>query len=356
MRKSKLLIGLLAMSLCACSTGNKNQANALDEDSYQAILPYEASDTRSKHVGLINDTDLRVEMESGLMDLSKKYFSTSSVGYKTHQFLDYDELDATDGSRGLLGTVRDGNPNGLNPSADEEFDTGNGIVTNATILVDIYELDWYTNDTLKGISLGLVVNGNLNASDGSSVDITDEKMQNYLEVTFSKLASYMHERFNEINKNIPIYIAAYKLDDTNATDKGGYVYEGYYKGGQGNFTSLTQEWVLVPSSRFTELDAMAADEFTSFKEEIANVLPDNTFVTGEAKFESKKLRKLNLTITAHGKTAGEVLAIIEHAKDQMSTFETKKCDYLITILNDDTVYALIERKSGSSECNVISKI
>ena len=51
MRKSKLLIGLLAMSLCACSTGNKNQANALDEDSYQAILPYEASDTRSKHVG-----------------------------------------------------------------------------------------------------------------------------------------------------------------------------------------------------------------------------------------------------------------------------------------------------------------
>ena len=210
MRKSKLLIGLLAMSLCACSTGNKNQANALDEDSYQAILPYEASDTRSKHVGLINDTDLRVEMESGLMDLSKKYFSTSSVGYKTHQFLDYDELDATDGSRGLLGTVRDGNPNGLNPSADEEFDTGNGIVTNATILVDIYELDWYTNDTLKGISLGLVVNGNLNASDGSSVDITDEKMQNYLEVTFSKLASYMHERFNEINKNIPIFIAAYR--------------------------------------------------------------------------------------------------------------------------------------------------
>ena len=168
--------------------------------------------------------------------------------------------------------------------------------------------------------------------------------------------SQFKDLINEINKNIPIYIAAYKLDDTNATDKGGYVYEGYYKGGQGNFTSLKQEWVLVPSSRFTELDSTAANEFTTFKEEISNVLPDNTFVTGEAKFESKKLRKLNLTITAHGKTAGEVLAIIEHAKDQMSTFETKKCDYLITILNDDTVYALIERKSGSSECNVISKI
>ena len=79
MLKNKLLIGLLAMSLCACSTGNKNQANALDEDSYQAILPYESSDTRSKHVGLIQDTDLRVEMESGLMDLSKKYFSPTAA-------------------------------------------------------------------------------------------------------------------------------------------------------------------------------------------------------------------------------------------------------------------------------------
>jgi hypothetical protein len=48
--------------------------------------------------------------------------------------------------------------------------------------------------------------------------------------------------------------------------------------------------------------------------------------------------------------------VIEHAKDQMTTFESKKCDYLITVLNDDTVYALIERKSGSSECVVISKV
>ena len=36
--------------------------------------------------------------------------------------------------------------------------------------------------------------------------------------------------------------------------------------------------------------------------------------------------------------------------------KTKIIHLLITILNDDTVYALIERASGSSECNVISKI
>ena len=95
-----------------------------------------------------------------------------------------------------------------------------------------------------------------------------------------------------------------------------------------------------------------------------SIFQDNNYVILGANFkfkevdfnESKKLKKLNLTITAHGKTAGEILAVVEDVKDQMDTFSSKKCDYLITVLNDDTVYALIERASGSSECNVISKI
>ena len=93
-------------------------------------------------------------------------------------------MDATDGSRGLLGTLRDDNPNGLNPSRDEAFDTGNGEVTGATILVDIYELDWYnTNDNLRGISLALVVNDEVEDDAGNTYEITKEKLQNYIEVT-----------------------------------------------------------------------------------------------------------------------------------------------------------------------------
>jgi protein involved in sex pheromone biosynthesis len=354
MHKNRIIALALALCLCGCSISNSSQTTTSDSDDYSAVLPFESSDTRSKHVGLISDTDLRIEAEDGLMQLSKQYFSVDSVSYKTHQYLDYDELDATDGSRGLLGTQRDGNPNGLNPSSDEEFDTGNGTVTGATILVDIYELDWYSNDKIKGVSLGLIVNKEVTGSDGNDVEITDEKMKSYLEVTFSKLVSYMHDRFNDITNKVPIYVAAYQLDDSNDTGKGGYIYEGYYKGNEGTITSLTQEWVLVPSTRFTELDSDASSQLTEFKEDISKILPDNTYVTGQAKFESKKMKKLNLTITAHGKTAAEILAVIQQAKEKMSVFTSEKCDYLIQVLNDDTVYALIERKSGTTECTVIS--
>lgn len=354
MHRNKIIGICLALSLCGCSVTNTNQATTTEEGEYAAILPYESSDTRSKHVGLLSNEDLRIEAESGLMDLSKKYFSVNSVAYKTHQYLDYDELDATDGSRGLLGTQRDGNPNGLNPSSDEEFDTGNGTVTGATILVDIYELDWYSNDKLKGISLGLIVNGDLSDSDGNDVEISDEKMESYLEVTFSKLISYMHERFNDVNKNIPIYVAAYKFDDSNDTGKGGYIYDAYYQGNEGSLSKISQEWVLVPSTRFTELDSSSSEELTEFTNEISQILPDNTYVTGQAKFESKKLKKLNLTITAHGKTAGEILAVIQDVKEKMSVFSSTKCHYLIQVINDDTVYALIERKTGTTDCTLIS--
>ena len=140
MRKTISLLILAMLCICtACSsTANTNQSNALHSGEYSAILPYESSDSRIKHASLISDTGARVRMEEGLMELSKKYFSPSEVAYKTQVFLTYDELDATDGSRGLLGTNRDDNPNGLNPSRDEGFDTGNCTVTGAVVLVDLY--------------------------------------------------------------------------------------------------------------------------------------------------------------------------------------------------------------------------
>lgn len=47
-----------------------NDTLALQAGDYVAMLPFESSDTRVKHVGLISDQDIRIEIESGLMDLS----------------------------------------------------------------------------------------------------------------------------------------------------------------------------------------------------------------------------------------------------------------------------------------------
>lgn len=358
MRKRNIFVGILCASLvsgsgCSAITSNSNTSTNQQEE-YSAILPYESSDTRVKHVGIIASEDVRIQIEDGLMDLSKQHFSPSEVGYKTHTFLDYDELDATDGSRGLLGTLRDDNPNGLNPSTNDEFDTGNGKVKGATILVDIYELDWYAKDDLKGISLGLVVNDRVG---DKNTKIKKSKMREYLKVTSTKLVNYMRSRFNEINDNIPIYVATYELNGSEAADDtGGYIYSGYFEGNNQDYTALDEKWYRVPSTSLTSKDSTTADQFTSFQDAMKDVLPDNTYVIGSAEYEGDTLTKMTIEITAHGKTAGEMLAVSQSAQKNLSKFKKRTCEYTVRIMNNDTVYCMMKRAANSTEVQSVTSM
>ena len=335
---------------------NSNETKPLNDDDYAAILPHESTDTRVKHISLIQDFDVRVQVEEGLMDLSKKHFPVNQVAFKTHEFLDYDELDATDGSRGLLGTLRDNNPNGLNPSNNEQFDTGNGITQGGIILVDLYELDWYRRDDLSGISIGMVVNDQIEQN-GKIYPITDEKMKGYIEVTCSKLVNYMRERFNEIGKNIPIYIAVYELNhDSLAKSYGGYMYEAYFDGNQHTFTPLNEEYITIPSVSFTSKNEEMAEEFNQFKQKVSNVLPDTTYVVGEAKLDNGNVQEVQLTITTHGKMVSEILAATQTVKENLNLFENTDCDYRIQVINNDKLFAMMHRKAGSKHCDIITTI
>ena len=344
---------IFSLVLCGCSSNNSYESESLNDGEYAAILPYEPTDSRVKHISLIQDLDVRMQIENGLMELSKKHFPTDQVAFKTHNFLDYDELDATDGSRGLLGTLRDDNPNGLNPSSNEEFDTGNGVIQGGVILVDLYELDWYQKDKLKGLSIGLVVN-DVVERDGKEYKIKDENMKNYIEVTCTKLVSYLRERFNEINLNIPIYIAVYGLNhDEETSSNGGYMYEGFFQGNNHSYDKLDEEYILVPSSNFKKLDPDTSSEFEEFKNKVVAVIPDSTYVVGEARFEKKKIDTLNLEVTTHGKMTSEVLACVQAVRENMKLFESTDCEYRVKIINNDDVFALLHRPVNSKECSII---
>lgn len=354
MRKSSFLCLSLTMALAlsACSATNTNEATPLKEGDYAAILPYETSTTRVKHVGLFNDLDFRVQIESGLMELSKEYFSPSDYGYKTHQYLTYDELDATDGSRGLLGTLRDENPNGLNPSTDEEFDTGNGISTGPVLLMDAYELDFYANDKIKGISVGLVMNSYASVDD-ENVEITSKQMKSYVEVTSNKLINYMRSRFNDIGNKVPIYIAVFTVDKDGF---GGYSYDTYYTGYSGKCNSFSQEYFDFPTSSANEYDSETYNLFLNYREKVSSILPDTAYVTAEGMYEDKKLSKFTIKITATGKTAGELLAVSQGAKDYLSMFTDTDCEYLITVETGGKVYTMMERPQGTTKVTVISTL
>lgn len=343
------LAGLLALSGCQADSAASVQAD------YRAAQPFANSDSTAKHIGLLGSEDVRFEAERGLMDLSRQYFPPSDVAFRTHTFLDFDELDATDGSRGLLGTLRDDNPNGLNPNNNEAFDTGNGVVQEAIILVDIYEVDWYKGDTLAGISLGLVVNDTL-SQNGEEHKIGDEQLRSYIEVTSSKLVTYMRERFNEVSSRVPILTAAYRLDTSEAASNGGYVMEGWFAQGaaQGKFTAVKETNVTVPSAQFTADAPELAQEFTTFKDDVRSVLSNNTYVTGTCRLLNNEPSRLDLTITTHGKMLSEVMAAAQAVENSFGTFTDTDVEYHVTIINNDEPYALGHRLSQSKELKMVT--
>lgn len=353
MKKISCFMIAFVLMLTGCtSTTNTNQAEALNAGEYSAILPYESSDSRIKHASLISDSEARYRMEGGVMELSKVHFSPSQVAYKTQEFLDYDELDATDGSRGLLGTNRDDNPNGLNPGSDEEFNTGNGNVTGAIILVDLYELDWYADDELQGISIGMIVNDAVTDSEGKLVEITKERMENYFEVTSGHLVSYMRERFNEITSNVPIYIACYQLD-SSGDSLGGFIYQGYFEGSQSNFSELDWVWMDVPSTTFTSSQETIANQFSEFQSSVSSVLTDYSYAVGQASIFNDKVNELLITVTVHGKSASEVIALIQACRDGLSSFSDEECEYCIEVIMENKTYALLERDSGGTQVDIL---
>ncbi len=352
MRIRKLLTCTLVLALCACSRTGGASGSA-SSDKYTAILPYESSNTRAKHVGIISSADQRIQIEDGLMDLSKAHFSVNDVSYKTHAYLDYDELDATDGSRGLLGTLRDDNPNGLNPSTDESFDTGNGEVKGPTILVDIYEVDWYKGKNLKGISFALVLNDTVGSKE---VQITDEKLQDYVEVSSSKLVNYMRDRFSDVKSNVPIFVAAYRLNNEEDDDLGNYFYSGYFQGNASTYDKIDETWVRVPGTKFANIDANVNEQWETYYDDVYKVLADNTYIVADAKFEKKKLSKMNIKIIVHGKTAGELRALAQSAMESLSAFKSTEAEYLVTISDDDKTYCMIVRNAGSDDASMISSI
>lgn len=345
---------IFSLLISGCSEPGARVVQGLKPDEYGAILPYETSDTRGKHIGLISDIDIRSQLESGLMDLSKEYFSPSEVNYRTHVFLDYDELDATDGSRGLLGTLRDGNPNGLNPSADEEFDTGNGTVRGPILVNDIYELDFYTGDTLKGISIGIAVSDAIE-QDGQRMDISRDKMEAFLQQTGTKIVSYMRERFNDVTPDIPIFIAAYQLNTNESShSKGGYIYTEYFKGSKSTSSSIEEEYLIVPSTEFREAQPEMAEEFLNFRSEVSRVLSDTTYTTAEAKIQDGTVVRLTINITAHGKTVSEVLAVVQAVREDLSIFTSETCIYKVIVMNNGDIAALLEREPDSKSVKVMS--
>lgn len=360
---SLLLTAVLLLGVSGCkeksavqNSDNTEETEALQEGDYSALLPFEAGTARNKHAALMTNQTETTTVGKGLMEYSKQHFDPDSYAYKDSQFLTYSALDAVSDGIGLLGRTSEKNPNGLNPKKGASFTTDNGVktISSEVVLLDIYELDWYQNKELEGISLALVLNSVIGDREDPDI-ITDEMLRTYGEDAGRKTVSYLRKTHPEIGQKTPIYVTIYKEGGVNNTLPGVFLSEAYFASKTvGEFQDLEEQWVIFPGDAASKLDESTASAFDKLKKEIRNVLPDSTSVIALGYYKEEELDTLEITVTIHAKTYAEAHALIQIINSNMSLFQSKRYGVKVTINNDNELAAVLSREKGSNEVKAIA--
>lgn len=359
---------MMACILCltsACSKGSSDRLakhgdklKAVNKDDYASLLPYKPSDASQKHASLSTDMTDTFTIGSGLMELSKQYFPPSTCTFREGVFLNYDALDATDGSTGLLGRYQQKkNPIGLNPEVGAKFPTTDGgtltIGQNDVLLLDIQEFDWYQDGKLKGISLAFALNDTL-GDEVNSVTIRKDKMNLYAQEAVRKTVSFLRKRSPEVGNNLPIYVALFNTKSSDETLPGTFFQEAYFKSKiEGTFNDIHDQWVLFPTDEASKVDGTTATSFNRLEESFKDVMPQDVSIVGKGHYVNNALRELRIQVIMHGRSTGEVKTAVQLLNDRLSLFST---GYLITvdIQSDATHIAVIKREKDTSKTSVIT--
>ncbi|MCH4284802.1 MULTISPECIES: CamS family sex pheromone protein [Bacillota] len=354
------LSGVLLLSGCNNSDDKKKDKNdgketvAIREGDYTALLPFDVSDARLKHMTMVTNLNDTLEIANGLMKYSKQHFSPDTYTYRESQFLDYNTLDASADKNGLLGRKSEENPIGLNPENGTAFQTDKGTIKDPVILVDIFEIDWYKGEELSGLSLAMVVNSQDVDEKNQKYTIKESDMKKYESVYGQRLLQYMRDTYPQMKK-LPIYVTVYDIAGDQEGIPGTFKREGYVKGDATSidFSDINANWVLFPTDESDKKDATTNTAFVNYKKALAELdLGDDTSIIGKGYFENDSLNELKISVVAHAKTGMEMNAIAQLLVENLDEFATS---YRITVdvSCDNNHYAAIEREKNSSKVTTI---
>lgn len=356
-----IVVGVLLLSGCNSDNDNTTEVTetkVIYEDDYAALLPFQISDARAKYATLNTSLDNIFTIGEGLLDLSKEYFSPKTHAYRENQFLDYNALDAVNDSYGLLGRNSETNPIGLNPEATSVFKAKVGAdITGPLIVQNIMEIDFYKSNELAGISIAIIIESQFLNKDTNRIQTIDEgQLKLFYEPAVIRVVKYLRDTHPEVSDNIPIYATVYDNSSSDNTLPGKFLEEAYFKtGSNATFSSLENQWVLFPTAESTELDSATTTYFNKYKSKLADLnLGVDTSIIGKGEFKDKSLSELDISVTAHAKTALEMNAIVQTLNENLSVFESTGYRIVVDITCDNTHVAMIERPQGTSKTTTIS--
>lgn len=350
MKKVIVFLILILLSSCTSDINGEDPTiiERLNNNDYSMILPFVASEVRQYHGTYLGRADF-LEIGARLEDKSKEHFNVDDYYLSEGQVLTNNELTQ------LVRRESTDNPYGLNPPSGSEFLVGTSdiAVVDAVVVADVVEIDFYQQSggetKLAGMSFAIVLNQSLSSADGL-INVSDQVLYEYGSNMGRKLDRYIRS-LNDM-EDMPIYIALYVTNPSDAVLPGRYIADGYFTARGGQFSLNNEQWVLFPSAQATSIDAGLADKFNALKTRITEFIPESVGVVGEARYVDNQTDFLRLTLTIQAKTYSEIRGLTQFTIELLQDLDQRNFPIVVRINSISETLVLIQL-SENDELNVI---
>lgn len=360
-KKTGILIVCMMLGLVGCKSSNEKEESANEIKSYTGDYalrtPYESNDTRNRHQYEESRTKGTTMIDnytigSGLMERSKEYFPIDTYAYQEGQVISYSALvpDYYAQTGGLLGWYRDDNPYGLNPEQSTQIVTKEGETISDVVLVnDVYEIDWYKGDELAGLSICIVMDSNVSYTDYT---VDRSVLLQYGEEAAKRLESYLRDQ-PEVGDALPIYMTIYDKASSDQTLPGSFIAEAYLDSKGKKFTSVEDEWAIIPSTRSKELDINVWTQFTSLKKSLQGFVASDIEMIGKGHFMDGNLDELQIRLNMQAYSYTEAVALLQTFASELDVFTNQSYKIKVQVYSNSTLIGVIQKDANASEPEVM---
>ena len=347
----KILLLFLLLFLTACQESNLSEDNtsiqidAYNDTNYSVEIPFDLSGARKWHGDYLSKLD-QIEIPKGLQEYSKDYFDVADNFVRQGSLLDDDDVKM------LQRRESDEYPYALNPELGAFEVDGTTTIESPYIVYDVVELDFVNQktDELSGISLAIIMNSTV-TSDGEEYSLSDDRLYTFASVSGRKLELYLRTK-EEVDPDLPNDITFYAASDANSYVPGHYIGEGLFEGRSGQFSEISEQWLLVPSTAFSSYDTTLASSISEMKSAINSFLPENVSMIGYAKYQDNDLSYLKINIVMQAKTYTEMYALAQYVNELSQSFINNSFELVIMISQNDEAVFSITKPQGESQTTV----
>ncbi|MHA8138107.1 CamS family sex pheromone protein [Lactobacillaceae bacterium Scapto_B20] len=362
MKRLSVIIAAMASIVLLAACGNSNSSNKSNKTSdtqitgqadssyYQSVIKnghYLTSKSRGVNVQQNGNQFNLKSFESGLMNISKKHFSTSKYIFQEGQYV------STDTAENWLGRKTKSNPEGMNPAGKD---------TKVPLyLQQMDEQDFLTQDgnslKLSGMTIGLGINSIYyyqKEAYGATYEmkLSDAEVKAQGKAIASRVLAQL--RKNKQLKNIPIVIALYKQAPDDSLVGGNFFAYSVNDAG----TTKVNAWKAINEKNYVFPVASGQsgpsnntdeNDFSNFKTQIQNFFPNLSGVTAQAQYMNGSLTGMNVNITTQFYSQTEIISFTQYLQSTASKYLPSGVPIDITVGSTTGVQSFLSRSSNARD-------